>query len=126
MIGVDRTARTDDLVATDDLYGLKTVGNFIPEIWSQEVIAAYKSNLVMTNLTAKRVSAHAEEVSLPVRPLVRPKVEFQQHYVQDPAPIRQGSAPVHDERAEAHTEARPAKPYLLQLRDWLVESTPWQ
>lgn len=32
---------------------LSEVGNFIPELWSDEVIAAYKSNLVMANLVRK-------------------------------------------------------------------------
>ena len=28
-------------------------GNFIPELWSDEVIGAYKSNLVIANLVTK-------------------------------------------------------------------------
>lgn len=32
---------------------LADVGNFVPELWSDEVVAAYKSNLVMANLVRK-------------------------------------------------------------------------
>jgi hypothetical protein len=37
---------TDHVISTD-------VGNFIPELWSDEVIAAYKANLVLGNLVRK-------------------------------------------------------------------------
>lgn len=37
---------TDHVITSD-------VGNFIPELWSDEVIASYKSNLVMGNLVRK-------------------------------------------------------------------------
>lgn len=37
---------TDHVVLAD-------VGNFVPELWSDEVVAAYKSNLVMANLVRK-------------------------------------------------------------------------
>ena len=30
-----------------------TAANFIPEIWSDEIIAAYKKNLVLANLVMK-------------------------------------------------------------------------
>ena len=32
---------------------ITTAGNFIPEIWSDETIAAYKSKLVLANLVTK-------------------------------------------------------------------------
>jgi len=31
-----------------------TAANFIPEIWSDEIVAAYKKNLVLANLVMKR------------------------------------------------------------------------
>lgn len=37
---------TDHVISTD-------VGNFIPELWSDEVLAAYKANLVLGNLVRK-------------------------------------------------------------------------
>ena len=37
---------TDHVVTTE-------VGNFIPELWSDEVVAAYKTNLVYANLVRK-------------------------------------------------------------------------
>ncbi len=33
--------------------GVSVAGNFIPELWSDEVIGAYKSNLVVANLVTK-------------------------------------------------------------------------
>ncbi len=59
----NRHASTVALVAFDELdYGNHTVktqapvqsmGNFIPEIWSDEIIASYKANLVMSSMVNK-------------------------------------------------------------------------
>ena len=38
---------------TDDMVTTSIAGNFIPELWSDEVIGAYKSNLVVANLVTK-------------------------------------------------------------------------
>ena len=38
---------------TDDMVTTSIAGNFIPELWSDEVIGAYKSNLVIANLVTK-------------------------------------------------------------------------
>ena len=39
-------------LGTDNV-GVAVAGNFIPELWSDEVIGAYKSNLVVANLVTK-------------------------------------------------------------------------
>jgi hypothetical protein len=46
-------------------------GTFIPELWSDEIIAAYKQNLVMANLVSKMsFKGKKATLSISLNPLV--------------------------------------------------------
>jgi len=61
-----------------------TAATFIPEIWSDEIVAAYKKNLVLANIV-KRMNLRARKVT-PFTFLPRPVVRLLRNRL--PPPLR--------------------------------------